>query len=68
MRSRIVYRASEPNPLNLREIIIRRNAEWDVYVVQFFTDGEYHHEADYETPDWDDAHGTATFWLKGVTQ
>lgn len=59
MSNKIVYRATS----GLYSTIIRKNSEWQCYVVQFFHDNEYSHNADYETDDWQDAFDTAQHWL-----
>lgn len=58
----IVYQGSNPNG---RSVVIRKDIEWGEYVVQFFDGANYLHLSDYFTPQWDDAHSTATLYLEG---
>ena len=60
-RPSIVHQASDPNG---RSIVIRKDPEWDEYIVQFFDGAQYLHLSDYFTPQWDDAHATAMLYLK----
>lgn len=61
-RPSIVHQASEPK--SNRNIVIRKDDEWEEYIVQFFNDGEYLHLSDYHTSHWEDAHATAMLYLK----
>lgn len=62
MSSRMVYSGSNPNG---RKVIVRWNAEWCEYIVQFFLDGEYLSLCDYHTTDLQDAQHTAQCHLEG---
>jgi hypothetical protein len=43
---------------------VYKDHEWNEYRVKHFTNGKYHHDADYHTDDADDAHNTAKAFLK----
>lgn len=56
MAARIIATASEPNGT---KTVIRRDAEWNQYIVQFFRGAEYLSKADYFTSCKQDAFDTA---------
>ena len=63
---RIIATASEPNGCRT---IIRRDSEWNQYIVQFFRGDEYLSKADYYTSCKQDAFDTAHhFRSKGANQ
>lgn len=49
---------SELSPAGYRTKIYR-NSEWDEFVVRLYHDGHHDQDADYHTPDKDDAFATA---------
>lgn len=57
----IVHQASNPNG---RSIVIRKDIEWEEYIVQFFDGAEYLSLSDYHTSYWPDAHATAMLYLE----
>lgn len=59
MANRIIATASEPNG---RKTIIRRDSEWNQYIVQFFRGDEYLSKADYYTSCKQDAFDTANYF------
>lgn len=59
-RPSIVHQASNPNG---RSIVIRKDNEWEEYIVQFFDGDEYLSLSDYHTSHWEDAHATAHLYL-----
>ena len=61
-RAPIVHKARDPK--SNRNIVIRKDNEWEEYIVQFFDDGEYLSLSDYHTSHWEDAHATAMLFLK----
>ena len=56
MANRIIFQGSNPNG---RSVKVRRDTEWNQYIVQFFIEGEYLHLCDYFTSCKDDAMDTA---------
>lgn len=60
MAHRIVFTGAQNN----RRTVIRKDADTQEFIVQFFEDDEYLHLSDYFTPDWQDAHATATLYLE----
>ncbi len=60
MANRIIYRGSNPNG---RSVVVRRDTEWNQYIVQFFENGEYLHKADAFTSCKQDALDTAQYHL-----
>lgn len=48
----------------LKHATVYRDAEWDEYVVRFYTNGAYHEGADYHTDTEQDAQFTARSWTK----
>ena len=61
-RAPIVHQARDPK--SNRNIVIRKDDEWEEYIVQFFDDGNYLNHCDYHTSHWEDAHETAMLFLK----
>jgi hypothetical protein len=61
MAARIIATASEPNGT---KTVIRRDTEWNQYIVQFFRGDEYLSKADYFTTDRVDAFDTAAHFRR----
>jgi hypothetical protein len=47
---------------------IYKDSEWNEHRVEFHINGKHHEPADYHTPDYDDAHGTAHAELKRLSK
>jgi hypothetical protein len=62
MANRIIYRGSNPNG---RSVVVRRDTEWNQYIVQFFDGETYLFKADAYATDRVEAFDTAQHWLKG---
>ena len=56
MAARIIFTGSNPNG---RSVKVRRDVEWNQYIVQFFIKDEYLHLSDYYTSCKQDAFDTA---------